>query len=137
MTTPGVEPGLSRSQRDVLTTRRCGRLRNHHQRLWNANVFVCMCLCLQASLAQLVEHALRKRMVRGSIPLEGCLFLFCDRTHMAFSSAKLLPHSCLVAGQTKAVGQTRVVPGIVPGISRTLNENHTTRLSSQLHTATP
>ena len=26
MTTPGVEPGLSRPQRDVLTTRRCGRL---------------------------------------------------------------------------------------------------------------
>ena len=24
MTTPGVEPGLSRPQRDVLTTRRCG-----------------------------------------------------------------------------------------------------------------
>ena len=27
VTTPGVEPGLSRPQRDVLTTRRCGRLR--------------------------------------------------------------------------------------------------------------
>ena len=26
MSTPGVEPGLSRPQRDVLTTRRCGRL---------------------------------------------------------------------------------------------------------------
>ena len=26
MTTPGVEPGLSRPQRDVLTTRRCGLL---------------------------------------------------------------------------------------------------------------
>ena len=26
MTTPGVEPGLSRPRRDVLTTRRCGRL---------------------------------------------------------------------------------------------------------------
>ena len=26
LTTPGVEPGLSRPQRDVLTTRRCGRL---------------------------------------------------------------------------------------------------------------
>ena len=25
MSTPGVEPGLSRPQRDVLTTRRCGR----------------------------------------------------------------------------------------------------------------
>jgi hypothetical protein len=55
---------------------------------------------------------------------------------MAFSSAKLLPHSFLVAGQTKAVGHTRVVPGIVPGISRTFNENHTTRQSNQLHTAT-
>ena len=31
--------------------------------LWESNV--------QASLAQLVEHALRKRMVRGSIPLGG------------------------------------------------------------------
>ena len=31
-----------------------------------------------ASLAQLVEHALRKRMVRGSIPLGGlCLLGFC------------------------------------------------------------
>ena len=27
MSTPGVEPGLSRPQRDVLTTRRCGLLR--------------------------------------------------------------------------------------------------------------
>ena len=27
---------------------------------------------LQASLAQLVEHALRKRMVVGSIPTGGC-----------------------------------------------------------------
>ena len=27
LTTPGIEPGLSRPQRDVLTTRRCGRLR--------------------------------------------------------------------------------------------------------------
>ena len=26
MTTPGVEPGLSRPQRDILTTRRCGLL---------------------------------------------------------------------------------------------------------------
>ena len=26
LTTPGVEPGLSRPRRDVLTTRRCGRL---------------------------------------------------------------------------------------------------------------
>ena len=31
MTTPGVEPGLSRPQRDVLTTRRCGLLREHKQ----------------------------------------------------------------------------------------------------------
>ena len=27
MTTPGVEPGLSRPQRDILTTRRCGLLK--------------------------------------------------------------------------------------------------------------
>ena len=30
MSTPGVEPGLSRPQRDVLTTRRCGLLRVVH-----------------------------------------------------------------------------------------------------------
>ena len=28
---------------------------------------------LSASLAQLVEHALRKRMVMGSIPIGGCI----------------------------------------------------------------
>ena len=28
MSTPGVEPGLSRPQRDVLTTRRCGLLKS-------------------------------------------------------------------------------------------------------------
>ena len=115
MSTPGVEPGLSRPQRDVLTTRRCGRLRNHPQRFWNANVFVCMCLILQASLAQLVEHALRKRMVRGSIPLGGCLFLFCDRTHMALSSAKLQPPSCMVAGQAKDVGESGLFWELNPG----------------------
>ena len=33
-------------------------------------------LCI-ASLAQLVEHALRKRMVMGSIPIGGCFaFIF-------------------------------------------------------------
>ncbi len=31
MTAPGVEPGLSRPQRDVLTTRRCGPCLRHHQ----------------------------------------------------------------------------------------------------------
>ena len=31
MTAPGVEPGLSRPQRDVLTTRRCGPCLWHHQ----------------------------------------------------------------------------------------------------------
>jgi hypothetical protein len=35
MTTPGVEPGLSRPQRDVLTTRRCGLLpKRQTQRSW-------------------------------------------------------------------------------------------------------
>jgi hypothetical protein len=32
LTTPGVEPGLSRPRRDVLTTRRCGRLNASRQR---------------------------------------------------------------------------------------------------------
>ena len=35
MSTPGVEPGLSRPRRDVLTTRRCGQLSKRR------------CLCLQ------------------------------------------------------------------------------------------
>ena len=34
MTTPGVEPGLSRPQRDVLTTRRCGRLISSWRTPW-------------------------------------------------------------------------------------------------------
>ena len=33
-----------------------------------------------ASLAQLVEHALRKRMVMGSIPIGGCAFVIVART---------------------------------------------------------
>ena len=38
----------------------------------------------RASLAQLVEHALRKRMVRGSIPLGGLCVCGCDlpSTHL-------------------------------------------------------
>ena len=32
-------------------------------------------LSLHASLAQLAEHALRKRMVMGSIPIGGCMML--------------------------------------------------------------
>ena len=38
LTTPGVEPGLSRPQRDVLTTRRCGRLQ-----ILDAGVHLCCC----------------------------------------------------------------------------------------------
>ena len=68
-----------------------------------------------ASIAQLVEHALRKRMVRDSIPLGGCLFLFCDRTHMALSSAKLQPPSCMVAGQAKDVGESGLFWELNPG----------------------
>ena len=30
-----------------------------------------------ASLAQLAEHALRKRMVMGSIPIGGFFFILC------------------------------------------------------------
>ena len=44
-----------------------------------------------ASLAQLVEHALRKRMVRGSIPLGGCIIGIladqCARTHTYTTTA--------------------------------------------------
>ena len=34
-------------------------------------LLLCQCCTPQASLAQLVEHALRKRMVMGSIPIGG------------------------------------------------------------------
>ena len=41
-------------------------------RVWNVAVFMFpFCTLLHASLAQLAEHALRKRMVAGSIPAGG------------------------------------------------------------------
>ena len=42
----------------------------------------------QASLAQLAEHALRKRMVMGSIPIGG-FFLFFPNVHNVRANASL------------------------------------------------
>ena len=40
-------------------------------------------LCLNASLAQLVEHALRKRMVVGSIPTGGSITALTPALHVS------------------------------------------------------
>eukprot|EP00973_Karenia_brevis_P031271 4316984-Karenia_brevis.AAC.1 len=45
MATPGVEPGLSRPQRDVLTTRRCG-LCSHEEICKDVGMFECPKLSL-------------------------------------------------------------------------------------------
>ena len=44
-------------------------------------LLLCQCCTPQASLAQLVEHALRKRMVMGSIPIGGS---FAQRRRPSF-----------------------------------------------------
>ena len=95
MTTPGVEPGLSRPQRDVLTTRRCGRrssctvqqtLQKHRDarrdKARKRGTVACAghggeaarqpcMMCMRASVIPLAEHALRRRMVVGSMPTGG------------------------------------------------------------------
>ena len=110
-----------------------------------------------ASLAQLAEHALRKRTVVSSIPTGGFLPAAHSGTRqpdhkkkgllrelnpgpLAFEARVMPLDQAADARMIKAVPwrletkmhNRRAAPGIEPGISRTLSENHATEPSSHL-----
>ena len=62
----------------------------------------------RASLAHLVEHALCRRMVRGSIPLGGLRVCECDLHSTHFETA---------ADHVQAKPQTKKVSGLNQGLS--------------------
>ena len=88
MTTPGIEPGLSRPRRDVLTTRRCG-LADSRATAWRQMCGVPNDLLARASSQKRCERVL------GDDPFCGCCVCSrCDavgnRSRHAFCAAKNL-----------------------------------------------
>ena len=110
-----------------------------------------------ASLAQLAEHALRKRTVVGSIPTGGFLSAAHSGTRQPdhkkkgllqeLSPGPLAPEARIMPLDQAAdarmieaahhkhkarMHDRRAAPGIEPGTSRTLSETHATRPSSHV-----